>query len=98
MSKSFELLTTIEQNEEKDLINKKNEIIDFLKINNDPVQKIIKLKELDEIYVKLLSFEYEKEFLKEATEFYKINKNKLIKILGSKEYKKRIMMLQKINK
>ncbi len=98
MSKSFELLTTIEQNEEKDLINKKNEIIDFLKINNDPVQEIIKLKELDEIYVKLLSFEYEKEFLKEATEFYKINKNKLIKILGSKEYKKRIMMLQKINK
>lgn len=98
MSKSIEIPTKIEQNQENDLINKKNEIIEFLKTNNDPVQEIIKLKELDEIYVKLLSFKYDKEILKEATEFYNNNKNKLIKILGSNEYKNRIMMLQKINK
>jgi len=88
----------IKQSQKDILVKQKNEIINFLKNNNDNLLNIVKLKELDEIYLKLLSLEYDEKIFQEAGNFYKNNKEKLIEILGINEYAKRLKILKEINR
>ncbi len=80
------------------LVKKKNELLEKLKNNNDSVQKIILLYELDDIYVKILSFEQKSDIIAEAESFYIKYEEELNKIIGLEKYKQRIKWLKQIQK
>ena len=78
------------------LVKKKNELLEKLKNNNDSVQKIILLNELDDIYVKILSFEQKSDIIAEAESFYIKYEEELNKIIGLEKYKQRIKWLKQM--
>ncbi len=91
-------ITEIDKAGKEQLLKQKDEIIQLLKNNDDSIKEIIYLKELDDIYYKLLSIEHSREIFEEANDFYARNENKLIKILGRSGYRERITMLRRIKR
>ena len=80
------------------LMDDKNDLLERLNNNDDAVQEIILLKEIDEIYIKILSLKKESDIITEAESFYIKYKDKLIRIIGDDEYNKRMDLLKKMRK
>lgn len=78
------------------LKEKKNNLLKQLENNNDSVQEIILLKEIDDIYVKILIMEKNTETISEAQSFYTTYKKELTKIIGAGEYNSRIRWLKEM--